>query len=165
MPIPSPRKDESKKAFVSRCVSTIYDEYKDHEGQAVAICMSTWRDHKAKAAYIVRAGDDEYAIVKEPIDSDIKKREKQAGDPPLPNPDKGGPASSPNPDSMDNGKKPPLDEMPWMMGEIEVVTDPQTGLAKWPLSFRKVEKDTKRPNKGGDAAPAPKVNDQPPMAC
>ena len=89
----------------------------------------------------------------------------------------GGPASDPNPDndnapssdlpsrgsdnqekktskqkvdSMDDkSAKPKLDDMQWFMGnyDLEAEVDPQTGLAKWPLSFKRIEKDTKRPNK------------------
>jgi hypothetical protein len=43
MPIPTPRPDEEESDFVSRCVSAISGEYDDND-QAVAICMSTYRD-------------------------------------------------------------------------------------------------------------------------
>lgn len=88
---------------------------------------------------------------KEPIDSDIEKRRKTAGDPPAgtinnPTPRAGKPEAI---DSMDDKPaKAPLSQQQWLLGErYEAVHDPQTGLAKWPLSFKRIERDTKRPNK------------------
>ena len=46
MPIPTPRSNENKSKFVSRCISEIRGEYK--EEQAVAICISTWDNEKFK---------------------------------------------------------------------------------------------------------------------
>ena len=63
---------------------------------------------------------------------------------------------APNPD---NSTKLPIDEMPWFMGQVvhvetvqgrrsfRIAADPQTGLAKWPLSFEEIEDDFVRPNK------------------
>lgn len=125
---------------------------------------------------------EEYAKRKEPIDSDIEKREKTAGDPPadtIPNPEKGGPSSATNPDnstapSRDQAKE-PLSKMPWFMGSadmggyiLEAELDSRTGLAKWPLSFKRIEKDTKRPNKPYNRAqdvPKKVVDDQPSTTC
>src|SRR5215472_8540649 len=50
MPIPEPRTGEAADDFHSRCMSAIYDEYKDKENgvaQANAICYSEWREHKS----------------------------------------------------------------------------------------------------------------------
>jgi len=44
MPIPSPKSNETKSAFVSRCVSQISGEYR--QDQALAICISTWDNEK-----------------------------------------------------------------------------------------------------------------------
>jgi len=41
-PIPSPSGDEDEQAYVSRCISSIIDEY--GQEQAAAICYATWRD-------------------------------------------------------------------------------------------------------------------------
>jgi hypothetical protein len=41
-PIPSPSSDEDEQAYVSRCISSIIDEY--GQEQAAAICYATWRD-------------------------------------------------------------------------------------------------------------------------
>ena len=41
-PIPSPNSDEDEQMYVSRCISSIIDEY--GQEQASAICYSTWRD-------------------------------------------------------------------------------------------------------------------------
>ncbi len=201
MPIPTPHKGEPKNKFVSRCTAAIYPEYKEHDGQAVAICEATWRKHKTHAAYVVQAGDDEYAFAKEPVDSDIEKRRKTASNPPsdaLPglNPNGG---ADPNPgnsnapsrnlpmrgsdnqekqtkpgakkvDSMDQGDKPNLDDMQWYMGSFALtpILDEHTGVAKWPLSFKRIEKDNKRPNKGKPSPDATKPGDgkqeQPPTA-
>jgi hypothetical protein len=42
MPIPSRKKGEPEQDFVSRCISSIIDEY--GQEQAAAICYATWRD-------------------------------------------------------------------------------------------------------------------------
>lgn len=44
MPIPKPRKNESKDNFISRCMSddTMKDEYPNK--QRFAICISKWED-------------------------------------------------------------------------------------------------------------------------
>lgn len=41
-PIPSPSGDEDENTFISRCVSSIIDEY--GQEQSLGICYSTWRD-------------------------------------------------------------------------------------------------------------------------
>jgi hypothetical protein len=41
-PIPSPSGNEDENTFISRCVSSIIDEY--GQEQALGICYSTWRD-------------------------------------------------------------------------------------------------------------------------
>ncbi len=172
MPIPTPNKHEPKNKFVSRCTAAIYPEYKDHQGQAVAICEATWRKHKANAAYVIEAGGEEYVFAKEPIDSDIEKRRKTAGDPPAgtvmnPTPKAGKPEKV---DSMDDGAKPDIDQQQWFLGSysLEPVLDEHTGLAKWPLSFKRIEKDTKRPGKPGNpktARPGDQKPEQPPTCA
>lgn len=49
MPTPTPRDDESRQQFVSRCLSAIADEY-DETDQSAAICHQTWRDAQDKAS-------------------------------------------------------------------------------------------------------------------
>jgi hypothetical protein len=44
MPIPQPKKEETQKDFMTRCVSSISKEYK--RDKAVAICYKTYRDKK-----------------------------------------------------------------------------------------------------------------------
>ncbi len=166
MPIPTPNKHEPKNKFVSRCTAAIYPEYKDHQGQAVAICEATWRKHKANAAYVIEAGGEEYVFAKEPIDSDIEKRRKTAGDPPAgtvmnPTPKAGKPEKV---DSMDEGKPVDPASMQWFLAYEK---DPQTGLAKWPLSFKRVEKDVKGPGKPAApnaTKPGKATPEQPPTA-
>ena len=41
-PIPSPESDEEEEKYISRCVSSIIDEY--GQEQAAAICYSKWRE-------------------------------------------------------------------------------------------------------------------------
>jgi hypothetical protein len=41
-PIPSPSGEEDEQTYVSRCISSIIDEY--GQEQAAAICYATWRD-------------------------------------------------------------------------------------------------------------------------
>jgi hypothetical protein len=41
-PIPSPSSDEDEQKYVSRCISSIIDEY--GQEQASAICYAKWRD-------------------------------------------------------------------------------------------------------------------------
>lgn len=156
-------------------------EYPDNP-QRLAICYSQWKKRKAKASYVVVIPDDEFIYTdelceecakrKEPIDSDIEKRNKQASNPPkdtIPNPDKGGPASAPNPDLSNKPSPDQKMDQKWYIGSLVAETDPKTGLAKWPLSFKKIEKDTERPNKPGNPSQEPKhikkKDDQPPTAA
>lgn len=47
MPIPKPRKGESSKEFISRCVSSLHDTDPNRPNkQIVAICFSTYRKAK-----------------------------------------------------------------------------------------------------------------------
>ena len=271
MPIPTPHKGESKNEFVSRCTSAIWDEYKGVKGQAVAICESTYRKHRAKASLIITAGSDEYVITPEgpekktlqiqggntdpindntppvknpappavpfppkvaPVDSqptpsdktstrtpgdnsseedntsdeyvgssmDMGKLDPKPISPPgagiAPNPDndsyipKGGskekktvlmggkddidsleqasPRVAPEnkPVFLGDGQEgqPPKNNpnLVWEMASIgfEVQNDPETGLASWPLTFRKIESDFKRPNKPDNPNQEPKTNSQ-----
>lgn len=41
-PIPSPESDEDEQKYISRCISSIIDEY--GQEQAAAICYSKWRE-------------------------------------------------------------------------------------------------------------------------
>jgi hypothetical protein len=50
MPIPSPKKDEEQKDFISRCMGndTMNKEYPD-EKQRAAVCYSQWKEKKKKS--------------------------------------------------------------------------------------------------------------------
>lgn len=50
MPIPTPS-GESQKEYISKCMSSIGDEY-DRE-QALAICYNTWREENFKGINLV----------------------------------------------------------------------------------------------------------------
>ena len=50
MPIPKPQSDEKEQDYISRCISEIHSEY-DVEGQAYAVCKSTW-DNPTKMAAV-----------------------------------------------------------------------------------------------------------------
>jgi hypothetical protein len=39
--IPNPKGGEDEQTYIGRCISAIVDEY-DQEGQAYAVCKSTW---------------------------------------------------------------------------------------------------------------------------
>ena len=141
---------------------TVMNREFPEQDQRAAVCYRQYKHHKAKAAYVVSVGDDEYAEAKEPIDTDIKKREKQAGDPPKGAPVMPDGGACPNPDG--NVKK-KMSEIPVFMGELEMEVDEQ-GIAKWPLSFKRIQKDTKLPNKTGDGPVknSDKATEQPPTA-
>jgi len=69
MPIPTPsgpKTPTAKRAFIQRCMSdeVMRREFPEQDRRA-AVCLRQWSDHKAKAAYVVRAGDDEYAFIKD----------------------------------------------------------------------------------------------------
>lgn len=66
MPIPSPRKRESKNDFISRCMgdSVMNDEFTDQK-QRAAVCYQKWSDKEAKAAFVIHAADDTFIVAKE----------------------------------------------------------------------------------------------------
>ncbi len=71
------------------------------------------------------------------------------------------------PSSDDKGTQPDIDDREWFMGGLDYERDAKTGLAKWPLTFKRMVKDTKLPNQKpsktatthGDPKP-----EQPPIA-
>ncbi len=73
-------------------------------------------------------------------------------------------------DSLDDRvAKPDLSNVQWFLGSytLEPVLDEHTGLAKWPLSFKRLSKDTKEPNKvvtPTSTRPPDSKSEQPPMA-
>ncbi len=70
-------------------------------------------------------------------------------------------------DSFEQPPKPSPDSMQWFLGGLDYERDQQTGLAKWPLSFKRIEKDVKRPNKGDKpgAHPGSQKPEQPPTCA
>lgn len=54
MPIPKPKPNERRAAFVGRCVKAIGDEYETKE-QAVAVCVSTWDRSKKREKMMTEA--------------------------------------------------------------------------------------------------------------
>ncbi len=44
MPIPVPSQQEDESAFISRCISEIFDEY--GQEQSAAICYSQWEKNQ-----------------------------------------------------------------------------------------------------------------------
>lgn len=66
MPIPSPRKTESKSDFISRCMGdTVMNEDFKEQKQRAAVCYSTWEKKKSKASYITSVGGEEYIAYSE----------------------------------------------------------------------------------------------------
>lgn len=127
-------------------------------GPNVANECASGHQYEARHALAVRKPIREKQIADRIKDSSSKN-------PKYPNPEKGGPGSAPNPDldtapidSNDVGKAPELSKMRWFLGGIGVETDDE-GHAKWPLSFHKIEKDFKRPNKPGNKNQEPKAQD------
>jgi len=49
MPIPTPKKNEKKSDFISRCMSALSDEFEDNE-QRSAVCHQQWKKSKDDAA-------------------------------------------------------------------------------------------------------------------
>ena len=60
MPLPTPKRKEQKKDFVSRCIATVSNDkaFKDQK-QIIAVCYSQWEEAKASADVIVGSGDQE----------------------------------------------------------------------------------------------------------
>lgn len=60
MPLPSKRAGQSKKAFISSCMSSevMLKEFPD-QTQRAAVCYQRYGEKKTKASYIVRTGEDE----------------------------------------------------------------------------------------------------------
>lgn len=55
----------------------------------------------------------------------------------------------------DDDAKPNLDDMAWMLGhDYTPVLDEHTGLAKWPLSFKRIKRDVDKGKKGYKPTPA-----------
>lgn len=48
MPIPTPRNDESKNAFMGRCMGMLKNESKPRD-QKIAMCFSQWKDKEKTA--------------------------------------------------------------------------------------------------------------------
>lgn len=48
MPLPSPKKGEKRKDFISRCMSEAKDEFSDQK-QRLAVCFTQWRNRNKKA--------------------------------------------------------------------------------------------------------------------
>ncbi len=66
MPIPSPRKGQSKKDFIKVCMSdnVMVREF-DDQAQRYAICLHKFEDKKKKASLSFSIGDDEFIVVED----------------------------------------------------------------------------------------------------
>ena len=68
MPLPTPHRDktgkktEKKSEFISRCAgdTTMNKDFPDTK-QRLGVCFSQWEKRKAKAAYVISAGGEEFA--------------------------------------------------------------------------------------------------------
>ena len=67
--MPTPKKDEKQKEFISRCIPVVMDDgTADNQAQAVAICYSIWRRSKEdksmdkKAVHIKQIDDDKVVV-------------------------------------------------------------------------------------------------------
>jgi hypothetical protein len=61
MPIPSPKKKQSKNDFISSCMSDLSTEFPDQK-QRAAVCYGKWDDKKSKASVITDEGKDSETI-------------------------------------------------------------------------------------------------------
>lgn len=57
MPLPTP-KSESKKDFISSCMSDLSKEFPDSK-QRAAVCYDKWEEKKSKASIIIEDGEEE----------------------------------------------------------------------------------------------------------
>ena len=58
MPLPSPKPNEKKENFISRCMETVTKEEKDKwpdQKQRAAICYSQWNDYQEKHGHPEKA--------------------------------------------------------------------------------------------------------------
>lgn len=64
MPLPAPRKGQSRKAFLESCLSNsqVNKDFPDTK-QRYAVCVSRYERKRTKASYVVAAADDEYIYV------------------------------------------------------------------------------------------------------
>lgn len=68
MPIPKPKQNETKKEFISRCISEIQNEFTDNK-QRAAVCNTSWGENKMKE-------NEEFEFVEFKVDiADIKNVE------------------------------------------------------------------------------------------
>jgi len=69
MPLPSPRNQEEKNKFISRCLSddNMHKEFKNNQ-QRVAVCFSLYK--KAKRAAETKAGEEQEEITWEKFGPD-----------------------------------------------------------------------------------------------
>lgn len=67
MPIPTPKKGQSKSEFISQCMGnpTMINEFPDQK-QRAAVCYSKYEDKKSKASYVIKANQEEYIYETEP---------------------------------------------------------------------------------------------------
>lgn len=74
MPLPKPRKSQSKKSFLESCLSdsTVNKEFPDTK-QRYAVCLSQYERKRAKASYVVATANDEY--IYETTDEEIEDNE------------------------------------------------------------------------------------------
>ena len=62
----TPKKGESKSDFVSRCMGdSVMNKEWPEQKQRAGVCYSQWEKKRAKAAYVIQAGDEEYIVPKE----------------------------------------------------------------------------------------------------
>jgi hypothetical protein len=69
----------------------VRSEFGNDNNQIGGYCYSQWKHHKAKAAYVVQAAGDEYVTLPENEEDE-------------------------NADSLDDTKKPDINDMQWMLG-------------------------------------------------
>lgn len=60
MPLPSPKKSQTKSTFISQCIGndTMNKEFPDQK-QRIATCYSLWERKKSKANLVISLGNDD----------------------------------------------------------------------------------------------------------
>ena len=160
MPLPHPKKNESRTHFISRCYSNkvVRKEFKEDNNRIGGVCFSLWQNKKSKASFAVSVNGEEYLYTIIPSDSpdynplDLLDKDKSSDD------IKAYPESKPSPTNRQDGAPNPdnstadpnhlsPNQMEWFLAEIDKMPEDGTDADNWPLSFDKVEMEFNRPNK------------------
>jgi len=82
MPLPTPRNNEKRGDFISRCVSNLTgkDEFNDNK-QRVAVCMNIFKDAESKASVVFEDGEDTILFFQDAAKAGYGGKKKSYGSP------------------------------------------------------------------------------------